>query len=1224
MNPVNDVHSPYLRELCDAKDWAALVRYWMAHQCEAALTIAVDVAKEMATQEGGRWSELAEFLTSVQQEPISFDRQLPDGLLASWSETGFFLLLLRPEQMALSVVDLYPRLALCELALQAPPEEQQTLLQVGIQAAEDVCKLATRSKDPALDAFGWSMIARAFLELGQLEMAREKYQEALARYRDLAERRPEVYQPYVASTLNNLGNVEHELNEMEAARGRCAESLGIYRELAKSLPDVYRPAVAMAANSLGRVQVALNDLEGARANYEEALRIRRELALAQPNVSRREVAMTLNNLGHAQRALNETEAACESLVEALSIFRDLALVQREVYQPLVALTLGNLGGVQHDLNDAETACGSFAEALVLYRELTRALPEVYHPEVARTLNSLGAALRALNDLEGARASFLEALGIRRELARLRPEVHRPEVAGILTNLGGVFRILTDLEVARANYEEALGIYRELAVARPEVYRPLLANTLNNLGNVQGALKDLDGAHASFLEALGIRRELAVARPEVYRPLLAKTLSNLGAVQGTRDDEEAARGCFQEALAIYRELAQIHPEIYRPHVAGTLNNLGVAHLHLGDLTAACDCYQQGNDLFAADAKKRPTVWLLERQQGWYNLGRLYLRESETLGWPDRHQARDAYRKARDCAEVFRGRFRDIAQRRRVQGEALHVYEDLMNVNVDLWQLSNDRGALYEAVETAEQSRARNLMEMLSEEVLSPAGAPPHLADEFRQLRRRLRHVREQLDAKDGTADTAGDGDTTPGTRLLRGPGGLDSAEIPAASPRAKVIENAQQTFDALQRQYDEALTTIRTRYDPEFNPDRPVAPVTFAQARDLLPLDTPTAFVQFCLTHKRGCAFVLTRDDAFAVPLPDLNADEGWELASAWYRSYYGSERAEWEEAVPDLLRPVSERAVRTVVAALDKLNVRRLILTPHKGLHVFPLHACTLADGTLIADRFDEVGYAPSLSILHRCAQRPRPRPNQFVLIENPTGDLAFTKVEGAGLRQLYPGTSVQRGSAADRASVLRAAPSAHVFHYSGHAGFDPNDPLKSALVLQHRKDSDGWLTLRHVFTEMHLRQTTLAVLNGCESGMVKPEQVDEYFGLAAGFLFAGAACVVSTLWSVWDLSSALLSLRFHESWRAGQTPLAALSGAQRWLRGLTGRAVHDEVLPWLLPMLETDEQRDLCAAAAATYAQSHPDTHPLASPVHWAPFTAAGLSYRLPLRHGVADNVSR
>ncbi|HEY1190275.1 MAG TPA: CHAT domain-containing protein [Gemmata sp.] len=509
-----------------------------------------------------------------------------------------------------------------------------------------------------------------------------------------------------------------------------------------------------------------------------------------------------------------------------------------------------------------------------------------------------------------------------------------------------------------------------------------------------------------------------------------------------------------------------------------------------------------------------------------------------------------------------------------------------------------------------------MEMLADEVLSPAGAPVHLADEFRQLRRRLRHAREQLDADDNTTVTAGGDDTVPGTRQLRAPGGLDAVPMPAAPKRAHVVENTRHTFAALQRQYEASLTAIRTQYDPEFNPDKPVAPITFAQARDLLPVDVPTAFVQFCLTRDRGYAFVLTRDDAFAVPLPGLSASEGWELANAWYRSYYGRPRAEWEAAVPELLRPVSERAIRPVVKALDGLNVRRLILTPHKGLHVFPLHACTLADGTILADRFDEIGYVPSLSILLRCARRERPDPTNVTLIENPTGDLVFTEVEGAGVHTLYPGAGVHRRSAASRDGLLKAAGTTHVFHYSGHAGFDPNDPLRSALVLQDRNDPTHWLTLRHAFTELHLRSASLAVLNGCESGMVKPDQVDEYFGLSAGFLFAGASCVVSTLWSVWDLSSALLSLRFHTLWRTkGMAPLTALTEAQRWLRGLTGRAVRADVLPWLLGLMQTDEQRGLCTAAAERYAQTHPDTHPFASPVHWAPFTAAGLSYHLPER---------
>ena len=37
----NDVHAPYVRELAEAGDWAGLVRYWLAHQHEPVLELAI-------------------------------------------------------------------------------------------------------------------------------------------------------------------------------------------------------------------------------------------------------------------------------------------------------------------------------------------------------------------------------------------------------------------------------------------------------------------------------------------------------------------------------------------------------------------------------------------------------------------------------------------------------------------------------------------------------------------------------------------------------------------------------------------------------------------------------------------------------------------------------------------------------------------------------------------------------------------------------------------------------------------------------------------------------------------------------------------------------------------------------------------------------------------------------------------------------------------------------
>jgi CHAT domain-containing protein len=77
----------------------------------------------------------------------------------------------------------------------------------------------------------------------------------------------------------------------------------------------------------------------------------------------------------------------------------------------------------------------------------------------------------------------------------------------------------------------------------------------------------------------------------------------------------------------------------------------------------------------------------------------------------------------------------------------------------------------------------------------------------------------------------------------------------------------------------------------------------------------------------------------------------------------------------------------------------------------------------------------------------------------------------------------------------------------------------------------------------------------------------DEVVGLPTGFLYAGARTVVSTLWRVFDLSSALLVSKFHQQRLAGNEVGAALRSAQLWLRDEipSGRHLRRELLPQLL-----------------------------------------------------------
>jgi len=112
--------------------------------------------------------------------------------------------------------------------------------------------------------------------------AQPLYEEALQIYRKLAEENPRTYLPYVATTLNNLANLQKAKNEFGDALEKYEEALQIYRKLAEENPRTYLPDVAMTLNNLANLQKAKNEFGDALEKYEEALQIYRKLAEENP------------------------------------------------------------------------------------------------------------------------------------------------------------------------------------------------------------------------------------------------------------------------------------------------------------------------------------------------------------------------------------------------------------------------------------------------------------------------------------------------------------------------------------------------------------------------------------------------------------------------------------------------------------------------------------------------------------------------------------------------------------------------------------------------------------------------------------------------------------------------------------------------------------------------------------------------------------------------------
>ncbi|MEH2081126.1 MAG: CHAT domain-containing protein [Nostoc sp.] len=122
------------------------------------------------------------------------------------------------------------------------------------------------------------------------------------------------------------------------------------------------------------------------------------------------------------------------------------------------------------------------------------------------------------------------------------------------------------------------------------------------------------------------------------------------------------------------------------------------------------------------------------------------------------------------------------------------------------------------------------------------------------------------------------------------------------------------------------------------------------------------------------------------------------------------------------------------------------------------------------------------------------------------------------------------------------------VLHFCYHAKYCRDNPLESQLKL-----ADGSITLGQLMTpSRRLLQLVEVFLSCCETNLGTPSFTDDILTISTGFLCAGARSVVSTLWSVNDLATALFSIFYYQQRQEGINRPEALHKAQIQLREFT------------------------------------------------------------------------
>ncbi len=139
---------------------------------------------------------------------------------------------------------------------------------------------------------------------------------------------------------------------------------------------------------------------------------------------------------------------------------------------------------------------------------------------------------------------------------------------------------------------------------------------------------------------------------------------------------------------------------------------------------------------------------------------------------------------------------------------------------------------------------------------------------------------------------------------------------------------------------------------------------------------------------------------------------------------------------------------------------------------------------------------------------------------------------------------------AANRATATNPALSQYrLVHFATHGLLNSEHPELSGIVLsllnENGEEQDGFLRLHEIYN-LNL-PADLVVLSACETALGKEIKGEGLVGLTRGFMYAGAARVVSSLWSVRDNATATLMRRFYQKMLGEEKlrPAAALRAAQ-------------------------------------------------------------------------------
>jgi CHAT domain-containing protein/TPR repeat protein len=929
------------------------------------------------------------------------------------------------------------------------------------------------------------------------------------------------------------------------------------------------------------------NLEAAIKCYFNALKVYTRSSFPQ------EWADTQNNLSAAYykhiwgKKAENLEAAICCLEAALEVRT------REVFPKEWADIQNNLGNIYSFRIQGEKAENSEVGIRCLEAALEVRTREALPQQWAETKNNLGIAY--YQRIWGEKAENLE-VAIRCYDAALEVRTYSElpvEWAQTQLNLANAYSEKIRGKKSE-NLEKAIIFYKAALMIRtidafPEEY----AIIKNNLGcvycdRIYGKKSDnLEAAISYFNAALKVRKI------EKYPLEWAETQNNLGTAYDERilekrpNNLELAIRCYKDVLKIYTRSNLPFDWAKTQHNLGNVYSERIVGQNRKNFKTAIHYYKAALQVFTR--LTFPRNHLLTK----FSLGRAY-QEGE-----DFQYSYAAFTDAFDIIDFWRG---EIISGSGTEGDKQKLAEEWNELYQRMVEVCLELEHYTQTIEYVERSKTRNLVELIltrDRHTIFPA-----------EVVTQLDRLRDEIASGQYELQNA-------------------TAEDPTAL--AQQLQQLRQQRNELQDRYLPLGSGFQ-----------------FDQFRSTL--NDRTAIVEFYITTDKLLVFIITNQTQQPIVLsPDLiNPNKLANWANSYLKAYI-NKNSHWQRRLTTRLHLLAkilhvDEIIQQIPTECDKL-----ILIPHRYLHLVPLHALPINSqaGTsqpqILIDRFPKgVQYAPSCQLLQLTKTRKRPNFTHLFAIQNPTQDLTYADLEVAAIQSYFDSTNILEKDAATKAALDDIPLNTfHCIHFSCHGYFNsnPSQANKSALILANAQldsqltefdperhllwtaekllDIDKCLTLDAIFNlKFQLSQCRLVVLSACETGLIDFRNTsDEYIGLVSGFLFAGSPSVVSSLWAVDEISTAFLFIKFYENLKSypklGEGDVAiALQDAQNWLRNLTsekGKQFLDKIKPHIEKIFKEPILAELFLDGAVTRINA-PIPYPFFHPYNWAAFTTTGF----------------